>query len=464
MDLSPEQQKRNQEREVYSKALRAWYAAFKNVRLYSPEHPSTKESAQKIITLLTEIFKMRFDFSIQHIDGLFVIDEMLFIEESLSFYDLIHSFEKIDLSKVSFLPGVGAEEIISLCSYFIRSEAKTNEPMPQAFVSEHIKTVIANPKDGQEDSQRTRARFARSAGVIDEWHSLLEKTFTKLIEEQNLLLADLSVPLEKLIEGVGQNPADFSMLMVTRSNAPLPYQHALNSMIVSIFIGHQLNLDNMSMKTLAVAALLHDVGRLLLASDYSSGQQLTDADIDFIRLHARDGALFLAGVQGLPLSVIRAAYEHHVGFDGKGYPTLPEAQRPPLMSQIITLADFVSWATVSESHYHRPKAPHRIVRSMIRRSGTQFSPLLVKLALPFFGLYPPGTVVELNTGERAIVMQPNVTHIARPIVLVQGASDTPQARNLADSTENADAPFPFSIKRILSHQRDLEVFIDHLPQ
>jgi hypothetical protein len=118
MNLSPEEEKRQQEKTAYAKTVRAWYAAYKNVRMYSAEHPTALDAAQKCATAVQDVLTLRFDFVLQHIDGLFVVDDILLIEESLAFYDLLRAFEKADVSKLVFLPGVTAKEIIGVIKFF----------------------------------------------------------------------------------------------------------------------------------------------------------------------------------------------------------------------------------------------------------------------------------------------------------------------------------------------------------
>lgn len=464
MTQSPEQLARQAERERYVKTIRACYAAFKNTRLYSPEHPTTKESAQKFVGQLETIFQNRFDFPLKQIDGLLVVDDYYFIEESLMLYDLLRALESRNISQVLFLPGIQAEEVVACCVYLQKSPAGEGNAATQAdFSNDHIQTSSTQDKEKNKKDHSTQILFKLSSGLYQEWLELTDKTLTKLLEEQNVPLADLSIPLDRLIDAITQRPADFALLICSQPVKNIHLQHALNTTIQAIFLGDQMGFDPTSIKVLALGALFHDIGRCLLPSDFTTGYKLDPSDTDIIQLHARDGASFLAGVQGLPMSAVRAALEHHIGFDGLGYPSLPASQKPHIFSQIISLADFVSWATVSERTYHKPTSIHRILRSALHRSGTQFSPLLVKLLLPFFGLFPPGTLLELSTGEKAVSMVPNLSHIARPLVLVLGEDNRPTPRSLAAVADNAAVPFPSSIKRIVGRHKNIESLIAFLP-
>lgn len=455
-NVDMDQDKKRRERDCITKMLRTWYGTFKNIRLYTPSHPSTIEAAGQFVSAMAEWFKLRFDFLLKQSDGLFMVEETLLIEESLSLYELLRSMEKKGVVQILFLPGLTPEETIELCLFLQDGKATGN------LSNQHIRTSGAKE---QEDHKISKARqlFDRSLAAYENATSLTEKIITKLTDEQTVSFSEVSQLLDVLIDLVGQRPMDFALIISTRPAANLPDQQTLDTLLMTIFIGLQLGLDLTSLKILAVSALLHDVGRQFLPTDFGPKHRLQPGDTDFIQLHARDGATFLTGVQDLPMSVIRVALEHHIGNDGMGYPALPDGQSPHIFSQIVGLADFVSWATVSENHYHRPTAIHRLVRAVLHRSGTQFSPLLVKLLLPFFGMYPPGTMVELNTGECGIVMTPNLNHIFRPLVLVKTPQGTWSPRNTAGVSDAAGPAFNVSIVRTLGHRNSIDELIDFLP-
>src|SRR5688572_3499026 len=94
------------DRELYKKTLLMWKAALKSSQLYSAVHPSTIQTNQNFIGLLSAIFQNKIQLDITHSDGLFMIDDFLFIEESLLMYDLLHILEEKKIRNILFLPGI----------------------------------------------------------------------------------------------------------------------------------------------------------------------------------------------------------------------------------------------------------------------------------------------------------------------------------------------------------------------
>jgi HD-GYP domain-containing protein (c-di-GMP phosphodiesterase class II) len=276
-------------------------------------------------------------------------------------------------------------------------------------------------------------------------------------------MAELTNPLDELIDAVMLDPGSLALLVAFEPIANLHVQHCLHTAILSLFLGRQLGFETHALKSLGVAALLHDIGRLLLPSDFTSLYKLREGDAEIIRLHCRDGAALLAGVPNLPLPIIRPALEHHMGHDGLGYPDLPVSHTPHMYSKIIALADFVSWGTVSDEYYHRPVPIHRLIRSVLRRAGSQFDPLLVKLFVPFFGLYPPGTRLRLTALGEAVSLEPNLRHLLRPLVVVKNPNGMEDCLWLAELIDPPKGPFRASVDKITGQEKDFEPYFDFLP-
>jgi HD-GYP domain-containing protein (c-di-GMP phosphodiesterase class II) len=115
----------------------------------------------------------------------------------------------------------------------------------------------------------------------------------------------------------------------------------------------------------------------------------------------------------IPLLAAIAAFEHHVRYDMTGYPKRLYAKRISLASMMVAISDAYD-AMRSKRPYHEGMAPERVYEEMMNLSGGQFHPGLVDNFFRMTGLYPPGTLVELDTGEVALVVKGNALDIKRP--------------------------------------------------
>ncbi|MCB4757081.1 MAG: HD domain-containing protein [Elusimicrobia bacterium] len=464
MSMSAEEQERKKKlHEALRQMFFAWNATYKFYLLYAPDHPTVQQSLQNLVNLLQGVFRSQIEVNVQHMSGIFLVEEMLFIEESLVMYDLLRTLEELKISNVVFLPGLEARELAPFFLHLLQKPelaGKTIHLSTEGYTSDHLRVMVeSGSKLDRLKWPSYKERFKQLAGDYTGWVERTQKIFTKLLDEQSFLMSDLSGPLEELYDNMVQDPEGYGMNILWQPVKNLPIQHSLNTMILSLYLGHQLGFSTGLLKQLAIAALLHDVGRFFLSPDLTTGTPITNHDAEIIRLHSQDGAAFLMDVPGLPMSTVRVALEHHMGFDRQGYPALPPDYKTHFFSQIVGLADFMSWRTVSENFYHRPVPIYRLLRAVLRRAGSQFDPFLVKLLVPLFGFYPPGTYVKLENRMTALSVRPNIRNISRPTIAYQSAAGW-ESPSLTRLSAKPPANYGLSIERVAGEESDGKKVID----
>ncbi|PKL40330.1 MAG: hypothetical protein CVV41_19910 [Candidatus Riflebacteria bacterium HGW-Riflebacteria-1] len=149
---------------------------------------------------------------------------------------------------------------------------------------------------------------------------------------------------------------------------------------LSALIGEASGLNNEQLQSLNAAAMLHDIGELLLPrSIMKSNKRLEGDDLELLRTHTLLGELHLKsqidGLDEVP-SLIRW---HHERWDGLGYPDNLKGEEIPVAARIIALADAISAMNTRRSYRNRQFArAEDIVAEVTRLSGMQFDPQLVK--------------------------------------------------------------------------------------
>jgi HD-GYP domain-containing protein (c-di-GMP phosphodiesterase class II) len=104
--------------------------------------------------------------------------------------------------------------------------------------------------------------------------------------------------------------------------------------------------------------------------------KLTADERKIIESHAVKGARYLVGLEGIPKLAVLAALEHHVKYDGTGYPTIKTGWKPNMVSQIISIADVFD-AMRSKRSYQESNSMEKIEGVLRNGSGTAFNPHLV---------------------------------------------------------------------------------------
>jgi len=116
---------------------------------------------------------------------------------------------------------------------------------------------------------------------------------------------------------------------------------------------------------------------------------------------------------------IFTAVQHHLGFDGKGYPKLRIRRRQTLYARITAIADTFDAMTTKRIHQGR-FLPDEAMEVLLKNAGTHYDEGLVKAFINCMGVFPVGSTVVLKTGEIAVVVEsnPDPDHVHQPKVKV----------------------------------------------
>lgn len=106
--------------------------------------------------------------------------------------------------------------------------------------------------------------------------------------------------------------------------------------------------------------------------------RLTPEEWGEIKRHPVYGALYLSTLPEIPRLAVISALEHHMRFDGKGYPdTKRYGKKQHIISQMIAIADFFD-AVRTHRSYRKSLGINGVIKLLIDGSGIEFNPLLVE--------------------------------------------------------------------------------------
>ncbi|MBI4060444.1 MAG: HD domain-containing protein [Elusimicrobia bacterium] len=226
---------------------------------------------------------------------------------------------------------------------------------------------------------------------------------------------------ESLARQVVADPQALFELSILQRFDEYTYAHCVNVSVYSIAIGHRLGLTPARLSELGFGALFHDLGKARLPRELiDKPDALTESDWRLMRRHPALGAeALLAMRRPMDAQLARAvsmAFEHHLGLDGAGYPSLAPPRRQELFTRICAVADAFDAMTSGRVYDKRARSPDEALRRMLQRAGTAFDPLLLRIFINTIGIFPIGTAVVLDSGERAVVSR-NGEDLLRPDVV-----------------------------------------------
>jgi HD-GYP domain-containing protein (c-di-GMP phosphodiesterase class II) len=201
--------------------------------------------------------------------------------------------------------------------------------------------------------------------------------------------------VQGLIDRFLEDEAAVLMLAQLRGHDVKLFHHSMNVSIYAMVIGLRIGMDRRQLGQLGLAALFHDLGKR--DGETRAGHKARPPRESTIR----GARMLLMGSAGHPgmLKAAITAYEQHAHYDRSGSPALDHDQH--LVAGIIAIAD--SYDTLTSPAAPDAASPHEAFRLMRAHSGTVFDPVLLKVFVNALGIYPVGSLVDLSTGETALV-------------------------------------------------------------
>jgi putative nucleotidyltransferase with HDIG domain len=207
----------------------------------------------------------------------------------------------------------------------------------------------------------------------------------------------------RLIEAEGDGNILVLFLKSLKSYDDYTFRHSINVAVISSAIARHVGLDESSSGRVGLAAIMHDIGKLYVPkSVIHKAGRLSPSEWQLIRKHPVDGARILREEKVDDL-ISRVAYEHHMRFDGKGYPPARAAEKIHDASHIVRIADSYDALTTKRA-YRKQISPYEAIKLMTRTRGSEFHPEYFDVFLHMMGNIPIGSMLELRTGEKVLVV------------------------------------------------------------
>ncbi|ODA41278.1 HD-GYP domain-containing protein [Desulfosporosinus sp. BG] len=252
---------------------------------------------------------------------------------------------------------------------------------------------------------------------------ILEKSMRAVRLGKNLDGFELKKIISKIVEEVLFKKDILVNMMDMRSFDNQIFAHSVNVCVLSTVLGKAMFLDREKLDTLAIGAILHDIGKVQLDQKlFSEAANLTPEEIELVKTHTILGFEDLRKRKDLSLVVAHIAFQHHEHMNGTGYPRhLKEGEIHPL-AQIVAIADLYDRLTSDYSDEKRIM-PYEACEILMGLAGTLYPLEMVRLFLKNIAAYPTGVTVRLTTGEIGVVVDQNLSMPARPIVRVFDESE-----------------------------------------
>jgi putative nucleotidyltransferase with HDIG domain len=423
----------------YEEVIQRIAGAMRGARLYAAGHPRVTSNIESLLEALRHLHSIHPSVLIGFVGGEIIADDTPLPRASASRGDLIQRFESLGIFRLRIERGITADELAT----FVRAvtTATPKEPPAEGEADEepdflsltHLQAgrILVDPNAGDWGSgtgataRRVYASSVTAAQTV--WDSAQSEGRPELPVARDTV--------DNLAQAVTHNRSAMVGLTAMQKHDNYTFTHMVNVSILTMGQARALGMDGRRLREVGLAALMHDIGKVRTPVEIlNKPEKLTEQEFALMQRHTTDGAQILRRTPEMPSMAPIVAFEHHLRLDGSGYPQGVQRTSLNLATMLCSIADVYD-AMRSQRTYQQAFPNERVLAVMKQKDGQQFDQHLVRRFVQLIGIYPPGTLVRLDSNEIAVVVRVHAPDPYRPTVRVlyddNGSKvQTPEERNL----------------------------------
>ncbi|HEX5477945.1 MAG TPA: HD domain-containing phosphohydrolase [Burkholderiales bacterium] len=308
------------------------------------------------------------------------------------------------------------------------------------------------------EARPVEAEFRQASAAYEQSASAIGELLRPLTRPGGVLDGkEIKDSVTRLTDSVVRNPDALLLVTRLREKSEQAHARALQVSIYMIVFGRFLELEREELELLGLLGLLQDVGKTRLAPALlEKSGPLTPEEAELAKRHVEYSAEILKGTPGVPPRLPELVLLHHERQDGSGYPRGLKGDQIGLYGSMAAIADTFDALTGARPQAE-PLSPSSALSYLYKERGAGFHADLVEQFIQCVGVFPVGSVVELNSGELGIVIAQNLVRRLKPRVMVvldaNGLALRPHKILDLDKDPKAAPDEPYRIRRTMEQTK-----------
>jgi HD-GYP domain-containing protein (c-di-GMP phosphodiesterase class II) len=278
---------------------------------------------------------------------------------------------------------------------------------------------IIEPEDpvASDSSHPIILEITKAKKLFQESKAIQQQIFSDAQQGKSLNLTPVLEVTNKTIETVFKNPDALACIINIRKKDEYLLEHSVSVSVLMTIFSRFLKIDKQVIQSLSVGAFLHDVGKINIPEHIlNKPGKLTEKEFSIMKTHVNHSIEILENTPGMSELSLEVAALHHEKLDGTGYPFNIPKEKITQYGRMIAICDIFDALTANRCYkdgYSHVKS-FSILRSLAKKKHLDLR--LVDLFIKCMGVYPVGSLVELNSNKLAIVESRNSDNPTNPKV------------------------------------------------
>ena len=298
--------------------------------------------------------------------------------------------------------GIDEEDALSQKEVELQNQEKLNS-------AAQLNMASAGTVSVEEELLKAHKLQAKAKGIMS--NVLSDVKFGKPLETE--AFDDLA---DGMIDSVMRNHNALACLGRIRKKDNYLMEHSINLSVLMGIFAKSMNIDRETMHQAMVGALLHDIGKIMVPDNilHKPGK-LDDNEFARMKQHVVYSRDLLKKTPGIHPLTVDVAAQHHERIDGSGYPEGLTGCQICREGKMVAITDVYD-AITADRCYHKGLTPTAALKKLLEWSGTHFEEPLVHKFIRSMGIYPVGSLVMMESGRLAVVIEASEQDQTRPII------------------------------------------------
>jgi putative nucleotidyltransferase with HDIG domain len=291
------------------------------------------------------------------------------------------------------------------------------EEVDQVLDNKTLDISVSLPPRSEPNFVPIEEELIQAKRIYKEASAIVHSTMQDCRLGKQVELEKLEPVVSAVAESIFRNPDAIVSLARIKQADTYTFQHsvAVGILLIGFCRSQQ---DQSSVEQVGIGGFLHDIGKMKVPEQIlNKPGKLDEREFGVMKQHVQFGCEIVEKIAGISPISFSIVAEHHERYDGSGYPHGLKGNEISRYGQMASIVDVYD-AMTSTRVYHASIEPTEVIKKLLEWRGQQFNSQLVQHFIRTIGIYPIGSLVKLESGYLAVVVDQHHENLLYPRVRV----------------------------------------------